>query len=66
MPTAWNEVVSAKRAKRDASIATHRSSTEVPKQTTCISDISDMAALEGLLKAGKVSAEEVTLAYIRK
>ena len=65
MPATWSEVVSAKRANRDALIATHRS-TKIPEYTTSISDISNVDALLDLLKSGKVSAEEITLAYIQK
>jgi hypothetical protein len=65
MPAAWNEVVSAKRANRDALIATHRSA-KIPERAASVSDISNVDALQDLLKAEKVSAEEVTLAYIQK
>jgi hypothetical protein len=57
MPATWNEIVSAKRATR---------STAIPEHTTGISEITDVLALQELLKAGKVSAEEITLAYIQK
>jgi hypothetical protein len=65
MPATWNEIVSAKRATRDSLIVTHRS-TAIPEHTTGISEITNVLALQELLKAGKVSAEEITLAYIQK
>jgi hypothetical protein len=65
MPATWNEVVSAKRKNRDALIAAHRS-TKIPEHTTSVSGISSVDALQDLLKTGKVSAEDVTLAYIQR
>jgi hypothetical protein len=66
MPATWNEIVIAKRANRDTLIATHRSPKAIAEHTTYITDISDVVALQELLKDGKVSAEDVVLAYIQK
>lgn len=66
MPTTWKEVVTAKRANRDALIATYRSPKAITEHATLITDINDVVALQELLKNGKVSAEDVVLAYIRK
>lgn len=66
MPATWKEVVSAKRADRDALIATHRSPTAIEEHATSLTDINDVVVLQGLLKARTVSAEEITLAYVQK
>jgi hypothetical protein len=66
MPDTWDEVVSAKRANRDALIKTHQTSRRTAEHNTYITDISDVDALQKLLEARKVSAEEIILAYIQK
>ncbi|KAH8806082.1 amidase signature domain-containing protein [Xylogone sp. PMI_703] len=62
--SSWEKVVESKRAIRDAALAPYLKD-EIPASDP-ITDIDDIETLAGLLSAGKLKAEEVVLAYIRR
>ncbi|KAH8651267.1 amidase signature domain-containing protein [Xylariales sp. PMI_506] len=60
----WTEVVTAKRAIRDAHLRKYQSSNEEPSLNILRGGIVEVEALTNLLSSGRVSAEELIRAYI--
>ncbi|KAL8389035.1 hypothetical protein RB595_008841 [Gaeumannomyces hyphopodioides] len=64
--TPWADVVAAKRVIRDEQLRKHAPTSQDPDSASLGADLVEIEALTDLLASGKVSAEQLTRAYIAR